>query len=67
MVEWAGKTMEERTILFHRRFPSKIISKSALHRLYIKNGARRKQIKVDKSMPTRKSGHYENQRLKILK
>ena len=67
MVEWAGKTMEERTILFRRRFPTKVISKSALYRLYKKNGARRKQIKVDKEMPTRKSGHYEDQRVNILK
>ena len=66
MIEWAGKTIEERTILFQRRFPAKVISKTALYRLYKKNGARKKQIKVDKTRPERKSGHFENQRLRIL-
>ena len=67
MIEWAGKTIEERTMLFKRRFPAKIISKTALYRLYKKNGAKKKQIKVDKSKPDRKQGHFENQRLTILK
>ena len=51
MTEWAGRTMKERVVLFHRRFPNKRISLTALYRLYKANGVKRKAVKVNKTTP----------------
>ena len=32
---WSGKTLKERTVLFHRRFPDKRIAVTSLRRLYL--------------------------------
>ena len=45
LILWAGKTLKERTILFHRRFPHKKIAVTSLRRLYLANGIKRKIVR----------------------
>ena len=49
--QWAGKTMKERTVLFHRRFPDKRIAVTSLRRLYVKHKVRRKRVRHEKVLP----------------
>ena len=49
--QWAGKTMKERTVLFHRRFPDKRIAVTSLRRLYLKHKIRRKRVRHEKVLP----------------
>ena len=42
--KWTGYTLAFRSILFHRRFPNKVISASALCRLYKKHQIKRKVV-----------------------
>ena len=49
--QWAGLTLQERTVLFHRRFPDKRISTTSLRRLYLRNGVRRKKVRQVKVRP----------------
>ena len=42
---WAGKTMLERTVLFHRRFPDKRIAATSLRRLYLAHKIKRKKVR----------------------
>jgi hypothetical protein len=48
--KWACKTLAERAVLFHRRFPESKISRSSLHRLYQSSGIKRKALKFMKTM-----------------
>jgi hypothetical protein len=66
LISQAGKTMQERTILFHRKFATKTISKTALWRLYKDNGVKRKSIKINKTAPPPSIHNYEDQRQKAL-
>ena len=49
--QWSGKTMKERTVLFHRQFPDKRIAVTSLRRLYLKHKVRRKRVRHVKVMP----------------
>ena len=51
--EWAGRTMVERTVLFHRQFPNKRIAVTSLRRLYLKNGICCKKIRLIKTLSQR--------------
>ena len=51
--EWAGRTMRERAVLFHRQFPDKRIAITTLRRLYLKNGIRCKKIRLIKTLSQR--------------
>ena len=51
--EWAGLTMKQRTVLFHRRFPDKRIAVTSLRRLYLRHGIRRKKVRLEKTMTQR--------------
>ena len=42
---WAGKTLKQRTVLFHRMFPNKRIAMNSLRRLYLKHGIKRKKVR----------------------
>ena len=42
---WAGKTMKQRTVLFHRRFTNKRIAESSLRRLYLQHKVKQKQVR----------------------
>ena len=59
--------MDERVILFHRKFPHKVISATRLWRLYRQHGIKRKQVRVQKSMPARDLHNYNEQRERVLK
>ena len=49
--KWAGFTMKQRTILFHRQFTDKRIAVTSLRRLYLRNGMRCKKVRQEKVMP----------------
>ena len=50
---WAGLTMKQRTIMFHRQFTDKRIAVTSLRRLYLRNGIRCKKVRQEKVMPER--------------
>ena len=64
---WAGLTIRDRVILFHRKFPNKKISESGLRRLYMSNGVRQKQIKAEKRLSNRTISTFEFQKQEILR
>jgi transposase len=49
--KWAGFTLKERTILFHKKYKMKWISVTALRRLYLKNNVKIKIVRQEKRMP----------------
>ena len=51
--EWAGLTMKQRTVLFHRRFTDKRIAVTSLRRLYLRHGIRCKKVRLEKAMTLR--------------
>ena len=59
---WAGYTLKERTILFHRRFPHKVIAATSLRRLYLKHGVRIKKVRQEKVMTLSAWGAFEEKR-----
>ena len=66
LIQWAGFTMKERVVLFHRMFPNKRISATSLHRLYKANGVTMKSVKINKSTPPPNLHNYEEQRIRTL-
>ena len=48
---WAGLTMKQRTVYFHRKFTNKRIAVTSLRRLYLKHGIRSKKVRQEKVMP----------------
>ena len=42
---WAGLTMKQRTVYFHRQFTNKRIAVTSLRRLYLKHGLRCKKVR----------------------
>ena len=51
--QWAGLTMKQRAVLFHRRFPDRRIAVTSLRRLYLRHGIRRKKVRLEKTMTQR--------------
>ena len=51
--QWAGLTMRQRAVLFHRRFTDKRIAITTLRRLYLRHGSRRKKVRLEKTMTQR--------------
>ena len=49
---WAGRTLKERCMLFHRKFPHKRIAVTSLRRLYLQSGVRRKLVRQEKLRPS---------------
>ena len=47
---WAGLTMKERALRFHRKFTDKRVSVTSLRRLYLKNGIKRKKVRQEKKL-----------------
>ena len=45
--QWAGLTMKQRTVLFHRRFPDTRIAVTTMRRLYLRHGIRRKKVRLE--------------------
>ena len=48
---WAGLTMKQRTVYFHRQYTDKRIAVTSLRRLYLKHGLRCKKVRQEKVMP----------------
>ena len=46
---WAGLTMKQRTIYFHRKFTNKRIAVTSLRRLYLKHKIKCKKVRQEKS------------------
>lgn len=42
---WAGLTMKQKTVMFHRRYPNKRLAITSLRRLYLKNMIKRKKVR----------------------
>ena len=59
---WAGLTLKQRSILFHRKFPDMKITQNILQRLYAKHHIRRKVVRMVKVAPPDKSKDYERLR-----
>ena len=57
--QWAGKTLAERCVLYHRRFSHKKLSPSALCRFYRAHRIKRKVIVKYKTPPTHKKEKYD--------
>ena len=51
--QWAGLTMRQRAVLFHRRFTDKRIAVTTLRRLYLRHGIRCKKVRQEKTMTQR--------------
>lgn len=49
--KWSGKTLKERTVLFHRQFPDKRIAITSLRRLYLRFKIKRKRVRQEKVIP----------------
>ena len=49
--QWAGLTMKQRTVLFHRQFTDKRVAVTSLRRLYLKHGVKRKRVRQEKFKP----------------
>ena len=47
--KWAAKTLEERSVLFHRKFPEVTASKTTIATIYKLNGIKRKAIVLRKT------------------
>lgn len=56
--QWAGLTMKERQVRFHRWFQNKRIAITSLRRLYLKNGVRRKKVRQEKYLPNTTRQNY---------
>ena len=48
---WAGCSLKQRAIYFHRQFTDKRIAVTSLRRLYQKHGIKRKKVRQEKSNP----------------
>ena len=56
---WAAKTLQERAVLYHRKFPNKKISPMSLCLFYKKHSIRRKRVTRFKSAPPNKQAEYD--------
>ena len=59
--------MEERVMYFQIAYPDKLLSVSALERLYKANRIRRKVVRISKSLPPAGIPNIERQRDDVLK
>ena len=63
---WAGKSMKERTILFHRKFPNKRIAVTSLRRPYLSKVIKRKVVRQEKLKPAHVQAVFDTSRRKLL-
>jgi len=55
---WAGRSLAERAVLYHRRFPHKLISAMELCRFYKRNKITRKAVTRFKAASAEKQAEY---------
>jgi hypothetical protein len=58
--------MKERVTLFSMRFPQKVISATALYKVYKDHKIRRKQVHFDKILTPYQTIHFDESRQAIL-
>ena len=63
---WAGRTLAERCMLFHRKFPHKRIAVTSLRRLYLTHGIKRKIVRQEKLRPSHIRDNLEESKRKKL-
>ena len=63
---WAGKSLKERAILFHRKFPNKRIAVTSLRRLYLSKGVKRKVVRQEKVKPAHVQATFDTNRRKLI-
>ena len=56
---WAGRSLIERAVLYHRRFPHKVLSAMELCRFYRRNKIKRKAVTRYKTATPEKQAEYE--------
>ena len=64
--QWAGLTLKQTTVRFHRQFTDKRIAVTSLRRLYLRNGVRRKKVRKEKVMPTTLRERYTESCCSVL-
>ena len=64
--QWAGLTLKQRTVRFHRQFTDKRIAVTSLRRLYLSHGVRRKKVRKEKVLPPRLKERYTEQCCAVL-
>ena len=62
---WAGRTLKERVILFHRKFPNKRIAVTSLRRLYQQKKIKRKVVRQEKVKPPHIREAFDQKRRKL--
>lgn len=58
--------MKERVMLFSQKFPDKIISETALYKVYRKHKVKRKKVHFDKLLTPYQRLHFDESRQAIL-
>ena len=64
--QWAGLTLKQITVRFHRQFTDKRIAVTSLRRLYLSHGVRRKKVRKEKVLPPRLKERYTEQCCAVL-
>jgi len=62
---WAGKSLKQRCILFHRHFGNHRINPTLLRKFYLLNKIKSKKIKMVKHIDPSKETEYETWRQEI--
>ena len=62
LTRWAGRTLKERSKLFHRTYPDKRIAITSLRRLYLKHRIKRKKVRQEKIKPGHVMATFEAQK-----
>ena len=63
---WSGKTLKERSILFHRKFPNKKIAVTSLRKFYLKNKIKRKKVRQQKYLPPYLAAEFQSKCRELL-
>ena len=62
---WAGKSLKERCVLFHRHFGNHRINSTLLRKFYLHYRIKRKSVKFTKHIEAARENEYEQWRLDI--
>ena len=63
---WSGKTLKERAVLFHRKFPNKKIAVTSLRKFYLRNKIKRKKVRQQKYQPGHLLADYQTRCRELL-
>ena len=65
LLNWSGKSLKERCLLFHRQFGDHRINPTLLTQFYAKHKIKRKRVKTVKEIDPAKEAEYEKWRQDI--